>query len=82
MRCTCGFKRGERGCPCNEASIYKWKSVAVWPESFRIPGTRDNTTTDRHMTRGQAEGVCRLLMKHGFGGQGKVFPVETRVEKV
>lgn len=58
-----------------------YKSIAIWPESISL-GTADNSSEDTHTTRGQAEAVCRLLERHGFGGDGKVLPISTRVEYV
>jgi hypothetical protein len=51
----------------------KYKSIAEWG---------DFTTEDTHDTQDQAESVCRILERDGFGGQGKVFPKSTRVEPV
>jgi hypothetical protein len=58
-----------------------YKSIAVWPESISL-GTPDNSSEDTYTTKEQAEAVCRLLERHGFGGNGKVFPISTRVEYV
>lgn len=58
-----------------------FKSIAVWPDTIKV-GNGKNESVDTHDTQGQAEGVCRLLKKHGFGGDGKVFPLSTRVEPV
>lgn len=63
------------------AANTKWRSVAVWPADSGL-SIDNNTSTDTHDTREQAEGVCKLLRENGFGGDGKIFPVETRVEEV
>jgi hypothetical protein len=58
-----------------------FESIAVWPEGV-ITWNTSNETRDKHYTRHQAQCVCDLLEKHGFGGDGKIFPLETRVEAV
>lgn len=57
----------------------EWQSCALW-----APGVVcevDNTTRDNHYTEGEAQGVCRLLERNGFGGDKKVYPVRTWVER-
>ncbi len=56
-----------------------YTSNAKWPK-----GTCDfsnNISTDKHGTKEQAEGICRMLEEGGFGLDGKVFPIKTWVEK-
>jgi hypothetical protein len=61
----------------------KWRSIAVWPDTIRVGHiVGKNESDDTHDSKGQAEAVCRLLEKHGFGGEGNVFPVSTRVVQV
>jgi len=56
-----------------------WQSNAEYgPEH----GFDNNTTTDTHQTREQAEGVCRLLQREGLGGERIHFPIHTWVSKV
>lgn len=50
----------------------KFTSNAEWPD-----GTKTN---DAHDTREQAAAVCDLLRTHGFGGFGKIFPLQSWVE--
>lgn len=60
-----------------------WRSIAVWPDTIRVGHiVGKNESDDTHSSREQAEAVCGLLREHGFGGDGKVFPVSTRVEPV
>lgn len=60
-----------------------FKSIAVWPDTIKVGNVEGkNESVDTHETKGQAEGVCRLLERQGFGGDGKVFPISTRVEPV
>lgn len=61
----------------------RYKSIAVWPDTIKVGNVvGKNESEDTHDTEDQAEGVCRLLRRHGFGGDGKVFPISTRVEPV
>ena len=56
----------------------KYISVAQWP-----PGTlhfSNDISTDKHNTQEQAEVVCKMLEEDGFGGEGKIFPVQTWVQ--
>lgn len=52
------------------------RSVAYWPK-----GTMggDDISIDCHDTRDAAVHVCRMLSCEGFGGERKVFPLETEV---
>lgn len=47
-----------------------------------LVGNTANESTDTHDSKEAAEAVCRLLEQHGFGGEGKIFPVSTRVERI
>lgn len=58
-----------------------YKSIAVWPDTISVGNIQGkNESEDIHTTRDQAEAVCRLLERYGFGGEGKIFPLLTRVE--
>lgn len=60
-----------------------WLSRAEWPNGIVSgPVKGDNTTGDRHDTREQAQGVCDLLRRHGFGGAGLIFPMRTWVQPI
>lgn len=59
-------------------TVVRWRSVAVWPVGV-VEGDRSD---DLHDTKEQASGVCALLKQNGFGGDGKVFPLQTYVEPV
>ncbi len=50
-----------------------YKSCAQWPEG--TIGTDGDLSEDTHDSREQADGVCHYLRYHGFGGNGKVFPL-------
>ena len=62
-----------------KAAGKNWRSIAIWDYSLKL---QDNTSTDEHETREQAETVCRMLKRDGLGGQGKHFPLHTRVEEI
>ena len=59
----------------------RYTSNARWP---RMDAELNNAleTSDEHDTRSQAQGVCDLLMRHGYGGDGKMFPTTTWVGEV
>ncbi len=64
-------------------TVKRWRSIAVWPDTIRVGHiVGKNESDDTHDSREAAEWVCRLLLRHGFGGDGEVFPVSTRVEPV
>lgn len=66
-----------------EPSPKAWRSIAVWPDTIKVGNViGKNESDDTHYCEEQAEAVCNLLRKHGFGGDGKVFPISTRVEPV
>ncbi len=61
----------------------KFRSVAVWPNTIKVGNViGKNESTDTHDTEEQAEAVCRMLLRDGFGGEMEVFPLSTRVEVV
>ena len=60
-----------------------WRSIAVWPDTIRVGNVvGKNESDDTHDSKEQAEAVCKLLEKEGFGGEGRAFPISTRVEPV
>jgi len=61
----------------------RYKSKAQWKkEDFEYFGNKDLISEDTHDTKEQAEAVCRLLERDGFGGNGKFFPIRTWTEPV
>ncbi len=59
------------------------KSIAVWPDAIKVGNIEGkNESVDTHNSKEAAEAVCNMLKKHGFGGEGKVFPISVRVEKI
>jgi len=57
----------------------KWLSVAWWPRPEVELGNTENISTDSHDTKDQAYAVVKILVKEGFGGDGKIFPLKTAV---
>lgn len=57
----------------------KYTSNAKWPRMDAYLGNAD-VTSDEHDTKEQAQAVCDILEREGFGGEGKMFPVKTWVE--
>lgn len=47
---------------------YRWKSIAIWPEGTCSTSEGKDISHDFHASRGEAEGVCRMLCSDGFGG--------------
>lgn len=58
-----------------------WQSVILWPDSVST-GVVPNESTDLHRDQASAKAVCRGVEREGLGGEGKVFPLSTRVEWV
>ena len=59
-----------------------WTSNAEWPpEAYESGREGDHTTKDTHDTEGQAQGVCNMLEKNGFGGRKEYFPIRTWTEE-
>ncbi len=58
----------------------RFKSCAQWPEDC-CPAI-GSYSEDTHGSREEAEGVCSLLHRNGFGGDGVHFPVKTWVEEL
>jgi len=57
-----------------------YTSHAKWPTGVGINlGNTQNESTDTHGDKAAAEAVCQLLHERGFGGDGKVFPLQTWV---
>ena len=58
----------------------KFISKAYWPKDAGLSlGNEEGSSTDTHRSREEAVSVCRLLEKHGFGGEGKILPIKTEV---
>jgi len=60
----------------------RYFSIAVWPEGTFKNEYGDPVSHDSHFNSYEARAVCRGLEKQGFGGEGKIFPIETRIEEI
>ena len=58
-------------------NMKQYKSIAEWGKNSIV-----RYSEDFHDTEEQANAVCRMLERDGFGGMGVIFPVRTMVEKV
>lgn len=59
------------------------RSYARWPDdtvAFSMNGTQ--ITTNDHNSEEEAQAVCNMLERDGFGGDEKIFPVETWVTPI
>jgi hypothetical protein len=54
-------------------------SQAVWPKEEVKLYNQLNESRDTHGSVTAAEAVCQMLRDRGFGGDGKIFPLSTRV---
>ncbi len=59
-----------------------YKSCAEWPKETYTNKYGNSISTDKHGSEEEAQSICRGLEREGFGGQGKVFPLKTWVEKI
>lgn len=59
-----------------------WRSVAIWPYPAVDLSNHNNSSSDDHSTEQYARSICNRLRSRGFGGEGKIFPIELRVEPV
>jgi len=59
-----------------------YTSNAKWPPEAKCWDSGENTTTDKHNTKEEAQGVCLLLELEGWGGEGKIFPLVTWVTEI
>ena len=60
----------------------KYTSNAQWPDCVHASHRADNVSTDTHDTRRDAEIICNILMKQGFGGDRSIRPLRVWVEEV
>lgn len=56
-----------------------YDSIVLWPEEVST-GKIPNESRDSHRSKHAAEVVCGRLEAEGLGGEGKIFPISTRVE--
>ena len=55
-----------------------FRSFARWPAGTHF-GEQCDVTSDDHFTEAEANGVGDLLKQNGYGGNGRIFPLETWV---
>lgn len=53
-------------------------SQAIWPDTVKLYNQL-NESRDSHGSIAAAEAVCQMLRDRGFGGDGRIFPLSTRV---
>ncbi len=58
-----------------------YRSVIIWPKEVSC-GNQNNSSTDEHYSKGQAEAVVRGIFREGLGGEGKIFPIFGYVEPI
>lgn len=64
------------------SKVVGYKSVAAWPRGEVNLGDPNNESEDTHGSYRDARAVCDLLEINGFGGNGQIFPLSTRVEEI
>jgi hypothetical protein len=93
-RCSCSFAHPPHDfCDGNPGAKFvaalspaanpatRFHSFAQWPDTVNT-GRSDHVSTDDHDTREAALAVCRELVRSGFGGDGKVFPLRAWIEPI
>lgn len=59
----------------------KYTSNAEWPETITVGNIEGyNVSTDIHDSKEAAIAICKKLMREGFGGEGKIFPIRTWID--
>ncbi len=58
-----------------------YRSFAEWPAETFTAADGSHVSTDEHDTMEEAESVCCMLKRHGFGGNGP-HPIRTWAEKI
>jgi hypothetical protein len=59
----------------------KFKSIVLWPDTVST-GKIPNESEDTHNSFKAAEAVCKMIKRKGLGGEGKIFPISTRIEPI
>lgn len=77
---VCGFFGKEELRYLEFDADVKFTSNAGWPQCTYKAG--DDVTTDGPHTMAGARAVCDLLAKDGWGGEGKIKPLNTWVEPI
>lgn len=59
--------------------MQRFQSWARWPHPEVQLGNTLNESTDEHLSEQAAWAVVQGLRREGFGGEGRVFPLESGV---
>lgn len=57
-----------------------WRSCAEWPADAGL--CCDLVSKDEHHSEYAAQCVCNTLMREGFGGNRRIFPVRVWTERI
>lgn len=60
----------------------KYQSNAQWPLDVYRGMDGNGISTDTHRTKADAQAVCDILRREGFGGERKNFPIRVWVSEV
>ncbi|MGI9569269.1 MAG: hypothetical protein ACR2PH_05920, partial [Desulfobulbia bacterium] len=55
----------------------EYQSHAEWPDHVYTNELGKHISTDKHLSKEEADSACRGLEREGFGGMGKEFPIQT-----
>lgn len=58
-----------------------WQSNVLWPNDVCHNEYGTDISTDIHLSRDAAMGVCRALHMEGFAGKGEVFPIASWISE-
>jgi len=58
-----------------------YTSNAQWDLEVYSGSKGDGITTDNHSSQKEAQSVCDMLEKKGFGGDERAFPIRTWVDE-
>lgn len=59
-----------------------WKSFAEWDKSVYTNIYGKPISEDTHGSEGEAQAVCGMLERDGFGGANEHYPIRTWTEKI
>jgi len=59
-----------------------WKSFAEWDKEVYTNMYGKPISEDTHSTREQAQAICGMLERDGFGGDNEHYPIRTWTEKI
>jgi hypothetical protein len=56
----------------------RYKSIAYWPHEVSL-GNAENSSSDTHYSKEEAEWVAKELRNNGFGGMNKIYPLKVEI---